>query len=135
MSAGLPKEPDARKIVGLFAVGIGPSRLLSQGSNRCDLSLLVLKSVALVNQCSLPLVPGNAKHLCEQSRDCNNYPDTDKPIDHYFYMIHVSLLVVGVNEDSCPTFVKKGIKKSIRLTTTLESFCSASGISSGADGK
>jgi hypothetical protein len=43
-------------------------------------------------------------------------------------MIHVNLLVVGVDEDSFPALVKKGIKKSVQLTTTLASPWTASWI-------
>lgn len=50
---------------------------------------------------SLVSVLGDAKHFCDQSNDRDHNPDADKPIDHYFYMVHVHLLVIGIDE-ACP---------------------------------
>lgn len=73
-----------------------------------DLNLL-RPEICRFSQSGSPVsVPGDAKHLCEQSNDRDHNPDADKPIDHYFYMVHVNLLVVRVDEDVFPAFVKKG---------------------------
>jgi hypothetical protein len=44
------------------------------------------------------------------------------------YMIPVNLLVVGVDEGSCPIFVKKPSKRTAELNATLASFWSVRGI-------